>query len=100
MTRIFSAFFHGRGMHPVVVWFSINPHSPQIPRSARSRSPTLRRWRISPQRHGLPDLAPLYTALEEKEIPDLNIEGAAVSGDSLRLLQRGNGRAGVNAVID
>lgn len=46
------------------------------------------------------DLTPLYTALEEKEIPDLNIEGAAVSGDSLRLLQRGNGRAGVNAVID
>jgi hypothetical protein len=45
------------------------------------------------------DLTPLYTALEP-EIPDLNIEGAAVAGDSLRLLQRGNGRAGVNAVVD
>ncbi len=45
------------------------------------------------------DLAPLYLALE-RQLPDLNLEGAAVVGDSLRLLQRGNGRAGVNAVID
>lgn len=45
------------------------------------------------------DLAPLYDALA-REIPDLNIEGAAVAGTSLRLLQRGNGAAGVDAVID
>ncbi|MGH9508660.1 MAG: DUF6929 family protein [Terriglobales bacterium] len=45
------------------------------------------------------DLTPLYTALET-EIPELNIEGAAVVGDSLRLLQRGNGRDGVNAVVE
>ncbi len=45
------------------------------------------------------DLTPLCRALEA-EIPQLNVEGAAVVGDSLRLLQRGNGRAGVNAVID
>ncbi len=45
------------------------------------------------------DLTPLYAALEAK-VPDLNIEGAAVLGNSFRLLQRGNGRAGVNAVIE
>jgi hypothetical protein len=45
------------------------------------------------------DLTPLYTALE-LQVPDLNIEGAAVLGNLLYLLQRGNGRAGVNAVID
>jgi hypothetical protein len=44
------------------------------------------------------DLAPLYSALEP-EIPDLNIEGAAVTGGRLLLFQRGNGRAAVNAVI-
>ena len=43
------------------------------------------------------DLAALYAALEA-EIPDLNIEGATVAGDRLLLFQRGNGRAGVNAV--
>ncbi|MGH9601236.1 MAG: DUF6929 family protein [Terriglobales bacterium] len=45
------------------------------------------------------DLSPLYTSLET-EIPELNIEGAAVVGHSLRLLQRGNGRAGMNAIVD
>ncbi len=45
------------------------------------------------------DLAPLYAALEA-ELPELNLEGAAVSGDRLCLLQRGNGRAGVNAVVE
>lgn len=45
------------------------------------------------------DLAPLYAALEA-EIPELNLEGAAVLGDGLRLLQRGNGQAGVNAVVE
>ncbi len=45
------------------------------------------------------ELAPLYAALAA-EIPELNLEGAAVSGDRLCLLQRGNGRAGVNAVVE
>jgi hypothetical protein len=44
------------------------------------------------------DLAVLYAVLEA-DIPDLNIEGATVAGDRLLLFQRGNGRAGVNAVI-
>ncbi|MGH8629301.1 MAG: DUF6929 family protein, partial [Burkholderiales bacterium] len=45
------------------------------------------------------DLTPLYAALEA-EIPELNLEGTAVSGDRLCLLQRGNGQAGVNAVVE
>ena len=53
------------------------------------------RWRADPRRL---DLAGLYTMLEA-DIPDLNIEGATVAGDRLLLFQRGNGRAGVNAVI-
>jgi hypothetical protein len=44
------------------------------------------------------DLAALYTSLGS-EIPDLNIEGATVTGDRLLLFQRGNGGGGVNAVI-
>jgi hypothetical protein len=44
------------------------------------------------------DLGLLYAALEA-EIPDLNIEGATVTGERLLLFQRGNGRAGVNAAI-
>jgi hypothetical protein len=44
------------------------------------------------------ELGPLYAALLE-ELPDLNIEGAAVVGDALVLLQRGNGAAGDNAVV-
>lgn len=43
------------------------------------------------------DLGPLYDRLE-RDIPDLNIEGATVAGDRLLLFQRGNGPAGVNAV--
>jgi len=45
------------------------------------------------------DLSPLYATLIG-ELPELNIEGAAVSGDVLRLFQRGNGPSRVNAVID
>jgi hypothetical protein len=45
----------------------------------------------------LVDLAPLYLELEKK-LPQLNIEGAAVAGDQLVLLSRGN--AGINARID
>lgn len=45
------------------------------------------------------DLAPLYSALGD-EIPDLNIEGAAVTGDRLLLFQRGNGKGAVNAVVE
>jgi hypothetical protein len=44
------------------------------------------------------DLGPLYDALD-RDIPDLNIEGATVSGGQLLLFQRGNGRGAVNAVI-
>lgn len=44
------------------------------------------------------DLVPLYEALRGR-LPDLNIEGAAVAGGSLRLLSRG-GAARDNAVID
>jgi hypothetical protein len=48
------------------------------------------------------DLAPLHAALAEAfgGAGELNLEGAAVSGDVLRLLQRGNGALGTNAVID
>lgn len=45
------------------------------------------------------DLAPLYARLA-RDIPDLNVEGAAVSEDALWLLQRGNGAAGFNACIE
>jgi hypothetical protein len=44
------------------------------------------------------DLTDLYLGLEA-EIPDLNIEGATVTGEHLLLFQRGNGPAGVNATI-
>jgi hypothetical protein len=44
------------------------------------------------------DLAPLYHALGA-EIPELNIEGAVLAGDTLHLLQRGNGAAGDNALV-
>ena len=44
------------------------------------------------------DLRPLYEALD-RDIPDLNVEGATVRGDHLLLFQRGNGRAGVNAIV-
>ncbi|MBI4510438.1 MAG: hypothetical protein HY698_12445 [Deltaproteobacteria bacterium] len=45
------------------------------------------------------DLAPLYQSLSRK-IPELNIEGAAASQGLLRLFHRGNGAAGVSAVVD
>lgn len=45
------------------------------------------------------DIRPLYRALE-KRFPELNIEGVSVLGDRLRLLQRGNGTTGPNALID
>ena len=44
------------------------------------------------------DLRPLYDELD-RDIPDLNIEGAAVSAGQLLLFQRGNGRGAVNAVV-
>lgn len=49
--------------------------------------------------HGLVDLLPLYESLKE-QLPELNIEGAAVVGRVLRLLQRGNNDEGRNARID
>lgn len=45
------------------------------------------------------DLSNLYGALRQ-DFPELNIEGVAPVGDKLRLLQRGNGTSGPNAVID
>jgi hypothetical protein len=45
------------------------------------------------------DLAPLYRALAS-QLPELNVEGAAVLGERLVLLQRGNGALRVNARID
>jgi hypothetical protein len=45
------------------------------------------------------DLAPLYTVLRER-VEDLNIEGAAVMGRQLWLLQRGNGPRGENLIAE
>jgi hypothetical protein len=44
------------------------------------------------------DLTPLYLALEV-ELPELNIEGAVVHGESLWLAQRGNGASYGNALV-
>ena len=44
------------------------------------------------------DLSPVLEPLDD-EFPALNIEGAAVSGDELRLFQRGNKRQSANAII-
>jgi hypothetical protein len=52
--------------------------------------------------HGRPreiSLAPLYSVLRER-VEDLNIEGAAVMGDQLWLLQRGNGPRGENVIAE
>lgn len=45
------------------------------------------------------NIGPLYDRLA-REVPELNIEGAAVSGDALWLLQRGNGSSRFNACIE
>ncbi len=45
------------------------------------------------------DLAPLLAPLHDL-VPDLNIEGAFVQGDTLSLLQRGNSGSAVNARIE
>jgi hypothetical protein len=44
------------------------------------------------------DLAPLYSLLREN-LEALNVEGAAVMGDELWLLQRGNSAEGANLVV-
>jgi hypothetical protein len=44
------------------------------------------------------DLAPLYRMLRER-LDGLNVEGAAVMGDELWLLQRGNSEHGENVVV-
>ena len=49
--------------------------------------------------HHLVDLDPLYAKLMD-DLKDLNVEGAAVRGDVLTLLQRGNSAKGPNARID
>jgi hypothetical protein len=45
------------------------------------------------------DLAPLHAELA-RTFAELNVEGAAVTGGLLRLLQRGNGPAGQNGAVD
>ncbi len=45
------------------------------------------------------DFATLYTQLT-RELGPLNIEGAAVTGSRLRLLNRGNGAQGADALVD
>lgn len=45
------------------------------------------------------DFTALYTQLS-RELGPLNVEGAAVSGSRLRLLQRGNGDQGTDALVD
>ena len=45
------------------------------------------------------DLRPLYSLLRDS-LEDLNVEGAAVMGDRLWLLQRGNGPQGANLVVE
>jgi uncharacterized protein DUF6929 len=60
---------------------------------SRRRAAAVRAGVVSPV-----DVAPLYLALQAV-LPELNLEGAAVSGDRLVLLQRGNGAAGINAVV-
>ena len=44
------------------------------------------------------DLSPMFAPLDD-EFPAVNIEGAVVSGDELRLFQRGNKKNAENAVI-
>jgi hypothetical protein len=75
--------------------------------SARRQTGVLLRDASDPRGAGEPppphdphevDLAPLYDSLRSR-LPDLNIEGAAVAGGSLRLLSRG-GAGRDNAVID
>jgi hypothetical protein len=45
------------------------------------------------------DCTALYVQLE-RELTALDVEGAAVAGKRLRLLNRGNGRGGVDALVD
>ncbi len=45
------------------------------------------------------DLSAVVTELTQ-DFPELNIEGAVILGEKLRLLQRGNGKRGENALID
>ena len=45
------------------------------------------------------DLGPLYSLLRDS-LEDLNVEGAAVMGEQLWLLQRGNGAQGANLIVE
>lgn len=45
------------------------------------------------------DFSPILHFLDER-VPDLNIEGGAIHGETVTLLQRGNGKAGFNATIE
>jgi hypothetical protein len=52
-----------------------------------------------PSDHSQIELGPLYAFLRD-QIPELNLEGAAVTGERLHLLQRGNNGTGRNARIE
>lgn len=45
------------------------------------------------------DFSEIYSLLKEK-LTDLNIEGACIFNNKLKLFQRGNGVSGINAVVD
>ncbi len=52
-----------------------------------------------PSRHLDIDFSPIFTKLND-DFMDLNIEGAVLMGEKLKLFQRGNGKSGKNAIID
>ena len=87
------------------------PPGPEWPRGALltigsgATAQRRRGWVCLPNPDGTVDqtieisLHALYEALD-KELPDLNVEGAAVLGDRLWLAQRGNGEQGDNVLIE
>ena len=64
---------------------------------ARRRGALVDPMRDSPAR--VIDLGPLYERLAA-DVPELNIEGAAVGAEAVWLLQRGNGASRFNALIE
>ena len=63
-------------------------------------TPSRNRGALVTLQHEVRELSfePLYSLLR-RDVPDLNIEGAVATGSELFLFQRGNGSAGLNAVI-
>lgn len=82
------------------------PHGALLALGSGSRPNRQRGWRVGLHSLGLPaeapvtiDLADWYQPLRP-QFPDLNIEGAFVTGESFLLLQRGNKGSVVNASIE